>query len=206
MLGFLSSLIAMIDKNEFGCGMKEALTVLYGTDFTLRGMKLYEYRYALEKMPPGENREQFKLDMMKWVAEEMSDVGREYELYLHEHVESTRAARLAATAPSQAQWGAIIRQQNSLNRQLEHKIRLLMELQQERKSEARESLEASSPPDPGDPPDGATRVQSCRPRTQAPAASPPSATGMALTSSCEVLRCPEGTGWNAHRGRDGRTG
>jgi len=147
VLGFLSSLIAMIDKNEFGYGMKEALTVLYGTDFTLRGMKLYEYRYALEKMPPGEDREQFKLDMMKWVLEEIADVGREYELYLHQHVESTRAARMAATAPSQAQWGAIIRQQNSLDRQLERKIRLLMELQQERKSEAQllESLEASSP-------------------------------------------------------------
>ena len=175
VLGFLSSLIAMIDKNEFGYGMKEALTVLYGTDFTLRGMKLYEYRYALEKMPPGEDREQFKLDMMKWVLEEIADVGREYELYLHQHVESTRAARMAATAPSQAQWGAIIRQQNSLDRQLERKIRLLMELQQERKSEAQllESLEASSPPDPSDPQDGAARVQSCRPRTRGPGGSTP---------------------------------
>ena len=194
VLGFLTSLIAMIEKNQFGYGMKEALTALYGSDFTLRGMKLYEYRYALEKMPPGEDREQFKVDMMKWVVEEISDVGREYELYLHEHVQSTRAARLAATAPSQAQWGAIIRQQNSLARQLERKIRLLMELQRERKSEARllESLEASSPPDPGDPQDGATRARSCRRRTCAPAASHPSATGMAQTSSCEVCDVPKG--------------
>ncbi len=74
--------------------------------------------------------------------------------YLHEHVESTRAARMAATAPSQALWGAIIRQQSSLARQLERKIRLLMELQRERKSEERESLKASSPPDAGDPQEG----------------------------------------------------
>ncbi len=89
---------------------------------------------------------------------------REYEIFLQEHVKNTRSARVAATAPSHAQWAAIIRQQNSLNRQLEHKIRLLMELQRERKSEAQllESLEASSPPDPGDPQDGATRVRSCR--------------------------------------------
>jgi hypothetical protein len=76
VLGFLTSLIAMIDKNEFGYGMKEALIALYGSDFTLRGVKLYEYRYALEKMPPGEDCEQFKRAMMKWVLEEISDVGR----------------------------------------------------------------------------------------------------------------------------------
>jgi hypothetical protein len=110
---------------------------------------------------------------MRLVAEELAVVVREYELFLHEHVENTRAARVAATAPSHAQWAAIIRQQNSLNRQLEQKIRLLMELQRERKNETRESLEESSPPDPSD-----------------AAAVHPSTTGMAQTSSCEV--CPHG--------------
>jgi hypothetical protein len=182
----------MIDKNEFGYQMREALIALYGSDFTLRGVKLDEFRYGLAKMPPGEAFEKAKRDMTGWVAEEIADVGREYELYLHEHVENTRSARMAATAPSQSQWAVIIRQQNSLARQLERKIRLLMELQRERKSEARESLEASSPPDPSDPQDGATRVPSCRCRTHTPAASHPSATGMAQTSSCEVCDVPKG--------------
>jgi hypothetical protein len=192
VLGLLTSLVAMIDKNEFGYQMREALIALYGSDFTLRGVKLDEFRYGLAKMPPGEAFEKAKRDMTGWVAEEIADVGREYELYLHEHVENTRSARMAATAPSQSQWAVIIRQQNSLARQLERKIRLLMELQRERKSEARESLEASSPPDPSDPQDGATRVQSCRRRTRAPAAVNPSTTGMAQTSSCVVCDVPKG--------------
>jgi hypothetical protein len=84
----------------------------------------------------------------------------------------------------------IIRQQNSLARQLERKIRLLMELQRERKSEARESLEASSPPDPSDPQDGGPGL---RHPAQFPARSVhPSATGMAQTSSCEVCDVPKG--------------
>jgi hypothetical protein len=33
------------------------------------------------------------------LAEEISDVAQEYELFLHEHVENTRAARMAATEP-----------------------------------------------------------------------------------------------------------
>jgi hypothetical protein len=62
-----------------------------------------------------------------------------------------------------------------------------MELQRERKSEAQllESLEASSPPDSGDPQDGG-------PGLRQPAASHPSATGMAQTSSCEVCDVPKG--------------
>ena len=186
VLGFLTSLVAMIDKNEFGYGMREALIALCGSDFTLWGVKLDEYRYGLAKMPPGEAREKAKNGMARWVAEEIADVGREYELFLHEHVENTRSARMAATAPSQAQWAVIIRQQNSLDRQLERKIRSLMELQQERKSEARESLEASSPPDPG-----------------APAAVHPSTTGMAQTSSCEVCAADPNTGGPRYLARRG---
>jgi len=44
----------------------------------------------------------------------------------------------------------------------------------------------------GGPQDGATRLRSCRRRACAPAASHPSATGMAQTSSCEVCDVPEG--------------
>ena len=55
-------------------------------------------------------------------------------LFLQEHVENTRAARVAVSAPSHAQWAVLIRQQNSLNRQLERKIRLLKEMQQERQA------------------------------------------------------------------------
>jgi len=146
------------------------------------------------------------------VAEELAAVGREYEIFLHEHVENTRSARMAATAPSQAQWAIIIRQQNSLDRQLERKIRLLMELQRERKSEAQllESLEASSPPDGSGPRHGGgadvpsfgmsapvrfgapTSRQNASGRRRHPAASHSSPTGMAQTSSCEVCDVPKG--------------
>jgi len=137
-------------------------------------------------------------------------VEREYEIFLQEHVTNTRSARVAATAPSHAQWAAIIRQQNSLNRQLEHKIRLLMELQRERKNEAQllDSLAASSPPNASDPQGGGQPASSKlenrnsklgssdfrlnAPTVSAPAASHPSATGMAQTSSCEVCDVPQG--------------
>jgi hypothetical protein len=160
--------------------------------------------------PEDESFQPLKKALLRLVAAEGGAVEREYEIFLQEHVTNTRSARVAATAPSHAQWAAIIRQQNSLNRQLEHKIRLLMELQRERKSEAQllESLEASSPPHPSDPQDGGQPASSKlenrnsklgssdsrlnSPTVTAPAASHPSATGMAQTSSCEVCDVPQG--------------
>jgi len=208
VLNLLGSLLAMIDINEFD-RMEEAMRTVYGTEHTLRGAEMDTLRYKLcRTKPQDESFEPAKKAMMRLVAEEIADVGREYELFLHEHVENTRAARMAATAPSQAQWAAIIRQQNSLNRQLERKIRLLMELQRERKIEAQllESLEASSPPDPGDPQDSPTisKLENRNSKivspdfrlyaqtVSAPAAVHPSPTGMAQTSSCEVCDVPKG--------------
>jgi hypothetical protein len=64
---------------------------------------------------------------------------------------------MAATAPSHAQWAAIIRQQNALHRQLQQKIRLLAEIQEKRKREEARFLddyEASLGRNPSDAPRG----------------------------------------------------
>ena len=113
-------------------------------------------------MKPGDQEfEDAKTLMRARLAEEISDVAQQYELFLHEHVENTRAARVAATAPSHAQWAAIIRQQNALHRQLERKIRLLEEMQERRKKEERRLLDdhkASLRRNPSDAPHGGGRA------------------------------------------------
>jgi len=140
VLSLLQGLIEMVEKNEFTYFMQESLRAVYGTDPTVRGSEIYPYYYKLSEMKPQEpGFEEIKNLMTAGLAEEIADVGREYELFLREHVENTRAARLAATAPSHAQWAAIIRQQNALHRQLERKIRLLEEMQEKRKKEERSS-------------------------------------------------------------------
>jgi hypothetical protein len=148
----------MVENNEFGFNMQESLRALYGTDPTLRGAGLDNYRFKLSEMKPDDQKfEDAKTLMRARLAEEISDVAQQYELFLHEHVENTRAARVAATAPSHAQWAAIIRQQNSLHRQLEHKIRLLEEMQEKRKKEEERFLdddEASLRRNPPDAPSG----------------------------------------------------
>ena len=142
ILSLLNILAEMVAKNDFSSDMQEFLRGVYGEQPTLRGAGLYNNYFKLSKVQAGSQEvEDTKTLIRASLAEEISDVTQEYELFLHEHVENSRAARMAATAPSHAQWAAIIRQQNALHRQLQQKIRLLAEIQQERKREEERFLE-----------------------------------------------------------------
>jgi hypothetical protein len=114
--------------------MHRLLRALYGQTPTLRGAGLLNGYVKLRKLGAegqdcGDAKEVFNLGLL----EETEEVLSEYDLFLHEHVENTRAARIAAMAPSHAQWAAIIRQSNALHRQMERKIRLLEEMQERRR-------------------------------------------------------------------------
>ncbi len=131
MLGMLEDLT---ERNEFSDDMHRLLLALYGQQPTVRGAGLLNGYVKLRKrQSEGQDLGDDKTVFEMTLAEETEAVLGEYELFLHEHVENTRAARIAATAPSHAQWAAIIRQQNALHRQMERKIRLLDETQERRR-------------------------------------------------------------------------
>ena len=131
MLGMLED---MTERHEFSDDMHRLLLALYGEQPTVRGAGLLNGFVKLRKLRQegrdfGDTKTVFEME----VVHETQEVLGEYELFLHEHVENTRAARIAAAAPSDAQWAAIIRQQNALHRQMERKIRLLEEMQERRR-------------------------------------------------------------------------
>ncbi len=131
MLGMLEDLT---ERNEFSDDMHRLLLALYGQQPTVRGAGLLNGYVKLRKrQSEGQDLGDAKTVFGMTLAQETEAVLGEYELFLHEHVENTRAARIAATAPSHAQWAAIIRQQNALHRQMERKIRLLDETQERRR-------------------------------------------------------------------------
>ncbi len=132
MLGLLEDLL---ERNEFSDDLHRLLLALYGQQPTLRGAGLLNGFVKLRKLQSeGQNFADAKTVFNATLAQETEEVLGEYELFLHEHVENTRAARIAAMAPSHAQWAAIIRQSNALHRQMERKIRLLDEMQERRRS------------------------------------------------------------------------
>ena len=76
--------------------------------------------------------EPLKRELIQSAMHEINDLVKEYKLYLDEYVQTTRVARVASMVPTEGQWPAIVRQQNALDRLLERKIRLLMDLQEHR--------------------------------------------------------------------------
>jgi len=150
----LRLLLDLIDGNDFSERMRDVLRTLYGIDPTLRGANLGAYCSQLRQMQPGDpDLPKLKEVMSECVREEIGDVERDYALFLHEHVANCRAARVAATAPTHSQWAAIIGQQNALHRQMEHKIRLLEEVQAKR--QAGRGARPGVPTLPGNDPAGA---------------------------------------------------
>ena len=206
VLSILDILVEMVEKNDFSPDMQEFLRALYGAEPTLRGAGLFNSYFRLSGMKPDDREfEDAKTLIRARLAEEISDVAQEYELFLREHVENTRAARIAATAPSHAQWAAIIRQQNALHRQLERKIRLLQEVQGKRKEdEARflDNYQSSLRRNPsGGPHSARKRRGQARPEALAPSA--PSADGLAKTPDA-VNRLPQRReGWR-HPAKSGK--
>ena len=76
--------------------------------------------------------EPLRQELIRSAMHEINDLVKEYRLYLDEYVQTTRVARVPSMVPTVGQWPAIVRQQNALERLLERKIRLLMELQEHR--------------------------------------------------------------------------
>ena len=90
-------------------------------------------RTAFDNMKPDHPMyEALKRELIQSAMHEISDLVKEYRLYLDEYVQTTRVARVASMVPTVGQWLAIVRQQNALERLLERKIRLRMDLQEDR--------------------------------------------------------------------------
>jgi hypothetical protein len=68
-------------------------------------------------------------DLCLALLEERKDLTEKYEAYLHEHILSTRTLQASALTPSQAEWRTLLRQEQSLDQEIERKTRLLSFMQ-----------------------------------------------------------------------------
>ena len=68
-------------------------------------------------------------DLCLALLEERKDLNEKYEAYLQEHIQETRTLQASALTPSQAEWRTLIRQEQSLDQEIERKTRLLSFMQ-----------------------------------------------------------------------------
>ncbi|TAM82734.1 MAG: hypothetical protein EPN47_08765 [Acidobacteria bacterium] len=136
ILSHLDTLKALVARKDFSQDISFAITMLYGEKPTLRGAQIANsYRQLGEQSVETEEQRALAAELKIAIEEEARDVMEEYALFLQEHVHLSPALRDSALAPAHPQWTAIVRHEYTLERSMERKLKLLTEIQANRKLE-----------------------------------------------------------------------
>ena len=137
ILELLGLLVGLVKADDFTPDADGALTLIYGEeDPTLRAMSL---RGMFADLRPGGEAENAspatRRKEKKWLLEaldkEFKQVKEQYLLYLREFGEVTQAQKDACYAPRGRVWRLLLRQEQTLEREMERKLRLLWEMQRQ---------------------------------------------------------------------------
>ncbi|HUZ47639.1 MAG TPA: hypothetical protein VMW54_13460 [Terriglobia bacterium] len=135
ILSYLDMLAEAVDKNDFSQDADPIFAVLYGEEPTLRGAEIINfYHHFQEPHEATEENRALAARLKLTLQEETRDVVEEYALYLQEHVHVSPALRNATLAPTNPEWRAIIRHEYTLDRLIERKLKLLMQVQNARRA------------------------------------------------------------------------
>ena len=144
ILSHLETLMALASRQDFSQDIDPAITMLYGESPTLRGAQIANtYRQIGETGIQTDEHRALAAGLKIALEEETRDVMEEYTLFLQEHVHVSPALRDSALAPVHPQWISVVRQEYTLERLIERKLKLLTQIQANRKLEelATQSLE-----------------------------------------------------------------
>jgi len=135
LLAQLDLLLERVDKRDFSQDARTFLQGIYGDEPTLRGAQIINLFVDLLEAPEDAPFNEDSLAALRMaLLEESRDVTEEYQCYLQEEVEISPALRNACLAPAENEWRLMIRQENAIDRQIERKIRLLLQLQKANKA------------------------------------------------------------------------
>ena len=126
-----------VGRREFSEAGHDLLLSIYGPHPSLRGIQILAFHkrlltpgYSGEEEPDDDaSDDSIYRDLCLALLEERKDLGEKYEAYLHEHIQTTRTLQASALTPSQSEWRTLIRQEQSLDQEIERKTRLLSFMQ-----------------------------------------------------------------------------
>ena len=143
ILSNLEVLKAFVARQDFSQDISAVITMLYGETATLRGAQIaHSFCELGEQGVESEEQRSLATSLKIAIEEEIRDVMEEYTLFLQEHVHISPALRDSALAPVHPEWTAIVRHEYTLDRLIERKLKLLMQIQRARKIQERVAEEA----------------------------------------------------------------
>ena len=136
ILSQLETLSALSNRRDFSQDIDPVITMLYGETPTLRGAQIANsYRQLRERGVETEEQQALAASLKIAIEEETRDMMEEYALFLQEHVHVSPALRDSALAPVHPQWISVVRHEYTIDRLIERKLKLLTEIQANRKLE-----------------------------------------------------------------------
>lgn len=141
LLDLFENIIDAVRRREFTDTDENVLKAIYGTNPNRRGggiLLMFQKMKALPVQASPEELEQEKdlyALLLIELLEEQRDIATEGEIFSLENVEITRSMRNALLVPDSPRWGVMLRQKNGVDRQIERKLKLLLQLQKQRRAE-----------------------------------------------------------------------
>lgn len=127
MLKSLALLLDQVERRQFHIDASPTLQLLYGKQPSLRANSFFDcFHRFLTQRPNGVEYEQLRRDLI----DEQKEWNEKYQFYVRRHVEISQARRNLCFAPTEKEWTLLLRQEASLDRQIERKTRLLWEMQE----------------------------------------------------------------------------
>lgn len=143
ILSHLDTVAALVARGDFSQDIEPAIAMLYGETPTLRGAQIANlYEELGAEGVKTEEQKVMAATLKMAIEEETRDVIEEYALFIQEHVDVSPALRDSALAPVHPQWISIVRQEYTLDRLIERKLKLLNQIQRARKIQERAEEEA----------------------------------------------------------------
>jgi hypothetical protein len=143
ILSHLDTVAALVARGDFSQDIEPAIAMLYGETPTLRGAQIANLYEELGREGVRTEEQKVMAATLKMaIEEETRDVIEEYALFIQEHVDVSPALRDSALAPVHPQWISIVRQEYTLDRLIERKLKLLNQIQRARKIQERAEEEA----------------------------------------------------------------
>jgi hypothetical protein len=146
MLSIVEILMGRVGRKDFSENLSEAMAMLYGEKPTVRGKYIagsfHSFSEASARGEHIDRRDSSYIALVKALNEEFRDVSEQYQVYLQDKVEVSRARRHAALAPEGGAWPTMVRMENYLHRHIERKMKLLMQVQRTRRKLERQLEEA----------------------------------------------------------------
>jgi hypothetical protein len=148
-LTFLNLVVRLVEQRDYNQEAEVALQALYGKVPPWRGSNILGFFRRLQDgelgtaeasasqgaevaadASPGET---LRACLLLQLHEEIRDVLEDYELFRTEHLTLSSAMVHACLAPTDARWTWMLRLDNSLERQIDRKLKLLLRLRNARK-------------------------------------------------------------------------